>query len=233
MATHYAIPSGSSANTFTLVGAASAHQAVDDPARSPTAPTLTEYLNVPAALGTSQSAELTFSGWPVVGSIIDLKVWAYLQIQANTASAGSAAARAELWDGTAWLNQGNFIEEAAGTLTTGWYSTDFYTLLSTQTKLSTAKLKVIGSGDVALLRVHAAYIELTYGVPVSAASMVAMIKEALYLNPGGVVTVTVDGQTVTYSRETAIAELKFWQQQAASESSTRPRVASVNLQNSF
>jgi hypothetical protein len=69
------------------------------------------------------------------------------------------------------------------------------------------------------------------GTPINstAAEMVALITQALKDNPVGVVTVTVDGQSTTWSRVQAIAELKFWQQQLATETGTRPRAASINL----
>ncbi len=47
--------------------------------------------------------------------------------------------------------------------------------------------------------------------------------------PVGVMTVVVDGQTVSYSRGQAIEELRFWQQQAAAELGLRPRVSRIRL----
>ena len=67
------------------------------------------------------------------------------------------------------------------------------------------------------------------GATPTAAEMVTLIKQALYANPVGVVTINVDGQTVTYSRSQAISELKFWQAEAALEGSTRPRAAWIRL----
>jgi hypothetical protein len=72
-------------------------------------------------------------------------------------------------------------------------------------------------------------INLTPSSSVTAAEMVDKITVALRDNPIGVVTVSVDGQTVTYSRAQALDELRFWQQQAARAAGTRPRVARINL----
>jgi hypothetical protein len=63
----------------------------------------------------------------------------------------------------------------------------------------------------------------------SAQQMVTLIRTALAANPIGVVTVTVDGQTVEYDRRQALDELKFWQTEAAKESGRRPRSMSINL----
>lgn len=64
---------------------------------------------------------------------------------------------------------------------------------------------------------------------VTAAEMVEKIRAALLAHPVGVVSVTVDGQTVQYSRKEALDELKHWTREAATTAATRPRVASINL----
>ena len=73
--------------------------------------------------------------------------------------------------------------------------------------------------------------EKTAGVDsdVTASEMVSLIKAALRKAPIGVVTVIVDGQTVSYSRSQALEELKFWKNEAAQESGTRPRAMSIDL----
>lgn len=63
----------------------------------------------------------------------------------------------------------------------------------------------------------------------SARQMVDLITSALAANPVGVVSITVDGQVVTWSRAQALEELKFWQRQAAKEAGTRPRAARIVL----
>jgi hypothetical protein len=65
----------------------------------------------------------------------------------------------------------------------------------------------------------------------SASQMVELIQVALRDNPIGLVTVTVDGQTTTWSRTQALAELKYWQQQLATEQGRRPRASRINLSN--
>lgn len=66
---------------------------------------------------------------------------------------------------------------------------------------------------------------------ITAAQMVTAIKAALLASPAAVLTIVVDGQTVTYARAQAIAELKFWQTEAAKEAGTRRRIATINLRN--
>lgn len=63
----------------------------------------------------------------------------------------------------------------------------------------------------------------------TAQQMVDLITAALAASPVGVVSVSVDGQTVSYSRSQAIDELKFWQRQAAKEAGKRPRAARIYL----
>jgi len=63
----------------------------------------------------------------------------------------------------------------------------------------------------------------------TAQDMVDAIKTALKTNPAAVLTVIIDGQTVTYSRAQAIEELKFWQREAGREAGTKPRVARMRL----
>jgi homoserine kinase len=64
---------------------------------------------------------------------------------------------------------------------------------------------------------------------VSAKQMVQLLLTALQTQPAGIVSVTVDGQVVTYNRAQAIQELTFWEKRAAVESGTRPRVARIRL----
>lgn len=63
----------------------------------------------------------------------------------------------------------------------------------------------------------------------SSKQMVQILMTALQTQPAGVVSVTVDGQVVTYNRQQAIQELSFWEKRAAQESGRRPRIASINL----
>jgi hypothetical protein len=69
------------------------------------------------------------------------------------------------------------------------------------------------------------------GGSTNAAIMVPLLEQALRDNPIGLVTVTVDGQTTTWSRTQALAELKYWQQQLATEQGRRPRASRINLSN--
>lgn len=68
---------------------------------------------------------------------------------------------------------------------------------------------------------------------VAASEMVSLILTALQANPVGVLSITVDGQTVQYSRTQALEELKFWEKRALRESGLRPRVASIDLSKGF
>jgi hypothetical protein len=64
----------------------------------------------------------------------------------------------------------------------------------------------------------------------SSADMVEILKSALKENPGAMLTVTVDGQTTTWSRQQAISELQFWERRAAREQGRRPIVAQIGMQ---
>lgn len=63
----------------------------------------------------------------------------------------------------------------------------------------------------------------------TAQQMVDLITAALAANPVGVVSVSVDGQSVSYSRSAALDELKFWERRAAKEAGTRARAARIVL----
>lgn len=65
------------------------------------------------------------------------------------------------------------------------------------------------------------------------ATMVALLKAALADNPVGVVNISVDGQTVQYSRSQALDELAYWERRVARSSGSRPRAASINLSGGF
>ena len=58
--------------------------------------------------------------------------------------------------------------------------------------------------------------------------MVELLTTALATSPG-VVSIGVDGQTITYDRKSALEELKFWQRQAARAAGTRPISGQINL----
>lgn len=62
-----------------------------------------------------------------------------------------------------------------------------------------------------------------------AARMVTAIEDALAGSPAGVVSVQVDGTTVTYDRAKAIDELRYWRREAGKAVGRKPRVASINL----
>jgi hypothetical protein len=63
--------------------------------------------------------------------------------------------------------------------------------------------------------------------------MVAKLTDALAANPVGVVSISVDGQTVTYSRSQALAELTFWERRTATRAAKRPRAATIDLSRGF
>ena len=63
----------------------------------------------------------------------------------------------------------------------------------------------------------------------TAAEMVTLLKKALRDHPIGIVSVTVDGQTVNYTRKQALDELRYWQREAAQENDERPRLASIKF----
>jgi hypothetical protein len=62
----------------------------------------------------------------------------------------------------------------------------------------------------------------------TAAEMVELLKTALETN-AGVVSVNVNGQSVTYGRDQALRELTFWEERAGQEAGTRPIWAGINL----
>lgn len=64
-------------------------------------------------------------------------------------------------------------------------------------------------------------------------TMVALLKNALAANPVGVVSISVDGQTVQYSRSQALAELAFWEKRLARSNGRRPRAARIDLSTGF
>lgn len=63
----------------------------------------------------------------------------------------------------------------------------------------------------------------------TASDMIVAIETALAATPVGLVQVTVDGQTVRYSRGEALDELRYWQRQAARANGSRPVSATINL----
>lgn len=62
-----------------------------------------------------------------------------------------------------------------------------------------------------------------------AADMVSAISTALQQNPGAVVSVSIDGQTVTYNRKQAMDELKYWEDVYSEEDGGRPRARTITL----
>jgi hypothetical protein len=67
----------------------------------------------------------------------------------------------------------------------------------------------------------------------TAQQMVTAISAALAANPLGVVSISMDGQTVTYSRKQALEELAFWEKRVARQSGARPRAAVIDLSGGF
>lgn len=67
----------------------------------------------------------------------------------------------------------------------------------------------------------------------TAAEMVTLITQALRDNPVGIVTISVDGKTTSFERAQALAELKYWRQQAATEAGTRPRSFSIRMDGGY
>jgi hypothetical protein len=64
----------------------------------------------------------------------------------------------------------------------------------------------------------------------SAREIVKQIRTAIATNPLGVVSVSVDGQTVSYSGLSEMnAAYSFWQAEAAKEAGQRPRVSQIKL----
>lgn len=66
----------------------------------------------------------------------------------------------------------------------------------------------------------------------TAKNMVKQIETALSTG-AGVVSVTVDGQTVRWDRNKALKELDYWRRQASRSGGKRPRVATMRLTNAF
>ncbi len=64
-------------------------------------------------------------------------------------------------------------------------------------------------------------------------TMVDLLTAALVANPIGVLSISVDGQTVQYTRAAALKELAFWEKRLARENGTRPRAATINLSGGF
>jgi hypothetical protein len=88
---------------------------------------------------------------------------------------------------------------------------------------------------------YTAYIEWIYGgetyrqerqleaAELTATAMVAKIKAALLNGDALVTMVNADGQQVQWNRQQAIAELQFWQREAAKETGARPRAMRIRL----
>lgn len=68
-------------------------------------------------------------------------------------------------------------------------------------------------------------------VPTTAETMVGLIEAAMAANPL-VATVTVDGQTVSYNRQQAMAELLYWRKRVAKEAGKSP-FRGINMGGSF
>lgn len=69
--------------------------------------------------------------------------------------------------------------------------------------------------------------------PADDATMVALLRTALQTAPAGVISISVDGQTVQYSRSQAVAELEFWEKRLARSNGRRPRAARIDLSTGF
>lgn len=65
---------------------------------------------------------------------------------------------------------------------------------------------------------------------INAQKMIDAIECALATN-AGVVSVTVDGQTIRYDRRQAIEELKYWESKNNIEKKTRIRSGQIRLNN--
>ena len=65
-------------------------------------------------------------------------------------------------------------------------------------------------------------------MPTTAEDRVEALEAALATG-AGVVSVSIDGQTVTYNRADARAELQFWARKRARERRQRPAAASIRL----
>lgn len=59
--------------------------------------------------------------------------------------------------------------------------------------------------------------------------MVCAIEDGLADSPAGIVSVQVDGTTVSYDRIKALEELKYWRSQAGKASGRKPKLSSINL----
>jgi hypothetical protein len=70
-------------------------------------------------------------------------------------------------------------------------------------------------------------------MPLSAKEMVDTILTAMQANPVGIVSITIDGQTVQYSSTQAQDTLKFWEKRALRENGGRPRSMQVDLSKGF
>lgn len=62
----------------------------------------------------------------------------------------------------------------------------------------------------------------------TATDMITAIETALASN-AGVVSITVDGESVRYDRMQALKELEYWKKEASKESGTRPTFAGIKL----
>lgn len=63
-------------------------------------------------------------------------------------------------------------------------------------------------------------------------TMIDAIKCQLATN-AGVVSITVDGQTIRYDRRQALEELKYWETKEKLENKTRIRSGSIRLDNAI
>lgn len=67
----------------------------------------------------------------------------------------------------------------------------------------------------------------------SSLQMVELIKSAMQKTPVGTLSISIDGQTVQYSRKQALEELVFWEKRYAKETGRRPIVLSIDLSKGF
>ncbi len=60
-------------------------------------------------------------------------------------------------------------------------------------------------------------------------AIIDSLEAALAENPGGPVTVSIDGVSTTYNRPAAIQELEYWRKRYALEQGTRARTSRIKM----
>ncbi|MDQ3540355.1 MAG: LamG domain-containing protein [Chloroflexota bacterium] len=162
MATSILRPNGTVSNTgaWTVTGATSAWDAIDDAVTQPTAATTTDRVSTLTA-GHVLNLDLTASPADVE-TVTDVTIWMY----ANTAGNDRITAGLFQADNTTQIGTTQFASNMTATYT--WYSATISGLSLTKSQIDGAILRLTSAaaGGMSEVRCAAAYVEITYSTPV-------------------------------------------------------------------